>query len=177
VEDASLYERLLVMRGQLGDADALAELVGAYSPRLRYYLRKLVGEAAAEDVLQETWLAALRGLSRLQAPEAFRAWLYRIARDQAFGALRKRQRSVEVATEDVEGLAEDNTPDFPIEDIAALHRALDTLPAEQREALVLRFLEDMSYDEIARVTGANLGTVRSRLYYGKQALRAKLAGD
>jgi RNA polymerase sigma-70 factor (ECF subfamily) len=175
--DPALYERLLVMRSQLGDADALAELVGAYSPKLRYYLRKLAGERSVEDLLQETWLAALRGLPKLQAPEAFRAWLYRVARDQAFGALRKRQRSKEVASEQVEAVAEDAADEFHVEDIAAMHRALDTLPEEQREALVLRFLEEMSYDEIARITGAAVGTVRSRLYYGKQALRAKLAGD
>jgi RNA polymerase sigma-70 factor (ECF subfamily) len=71
----------------------------------------------------------------------------------------------------------DDQPDdnsFDEEDATRIHAALDRLPAEQREVLVLRFVEDMSYDEIAAVTGLALGTVRSRLFYGKQALRKHL---
>ena len=71
---------------------------------------------------------------------------------------------------------DETSMEFGSDDIAAVHKALDALPAEQREALVLRFLEDMSYEEIARVTGAPVGTVRSRLFYGKQTLRDKLEG-
>jgi RNA polymerase sigma-70 factor (ECF subfamily) len=55
-----------------------------------------------------------------------------------------------------------------------IHAALDELPPEQREVLVLRFLEEMSYEEIARVVGCQLGTVRSRIFYGKRALRQVL---
>lgn len=179
MDDASLYERLLVIRSQLGDEQALGELVAAYTPRLRFYLRKLLGaEEAVDDLLQEVWLAAVRGLPKLVAVEAFRPWLYRIARDQAFGLLRKRRRlPLPLADGDATNIPDDGADDFSPDDIAEVQRALDALPAEQREALVLRFLEDMTYDEIALATGAPVGTVRSRLFYGKQALRARLQGD
>jgi RNA polymerase sigma-70 factor, ECF subfamily len=179
VEAEPLYERVLVMRSQLGDERAFAELVALYAPRLRYFVHKFVGaDANTDDLVQEIWLAVFRGLPRLGAVEAFRTWLYRIARDQALAVLRRRRRAPPMLTngEATAELAED-TDDFTPEEIAAVHRALDALPTQQREALVLRFLEDMSYEEIARVTDTAVGTVRSRLFYGKQALRAQLRGD
>jgi RNA polymerase sigma-70 factor (ECF subfamily) len=88
--------------------------------------------------------------------------------------LRKRklvqQPLEEAELNDCEGEEVSLSPD----EAAAVHAALDQLPAEQREVLVLRFLEDLSYEEIARVVGCQLGTVRSRLHYGKQALRKAL---
>src|SRR3954469_19387500 len=85
-----IYERLLVVRAQAGDEAAFSELVERYSPRLRYFLRKLLTSAdGAEDALQDVWLSVFRHLPRLADPQALVAWLYRIARDQAFGRLRK----------------------------------------------------------------------------------------
>src|SRR6478672_8799249 len=90
-----IYERLLVLRAQAGDDVAFAELVERYSPRLRYFLRKLLSSAHdAEDALQDVWLDVLRALSRLNDPQALVAWLYRIARDRAFARLRK-SRTIE----------------------------------------------------------------------------------
>jgi RNA polymerase sigma-70 factor (ECF subfamily) len=171
-----IYERVLVVRCQAGDESAFAELVERYSPRLRYYLRKVLASAdAAEDALQDVWLDVFRSLPRLANPQALRAWLYRIARDQAFTRLRKASRREgpldETAVVDPTS-AEEN--DFSPEDAARIHDALDKLREEQREVLVLRFLEEMSYEEIARVVGCQLGTVRSRIHYGKQALKRAL---
>ena len=70
-----------------------------------------------------------------------------------------------------------NDGDFSPEDAARIHAALDRLAAEHREVLVLRFLEEMTYDQIARVVGCQLGTVRSRLHYAKQALRRAIEKD
>jgi RNA polymerase sigma-70 factor (ECF subfamily) len=172
-----LYERLLVLRAQAGDDAALAELVERYSPRLRYFLRKLLSSAdGAEDALQDVWLDVLRHLPRLSAPAALRAWLYRIARDRAFRRLRKAGREIQPLDEAqlANGALDDVA--FSAEDAAQIHAALDRLSAPQREVLVLRFVEDMTYEEIARVIGCELGTVRSRLHYAKQALR-KLVFD
>jgi RNA polymerase sigma-70 factor (ECF subfamily) len=177
-----IYERVLVVRCQAGDEAAFAELVGRYDARLRYFLRKVVGTAErhggrslhADDLLQDVWLDVFRHLPRLADPQAFRAWVYRIARDRAYGALR-RSRKNEQPLGDFD--VPDSVPDengFDEEDAACIHAALDRLPAEQREVLVLRFVEAMSYEEIAAVTGLALGTVRSRLFYGKQALRKQL---
>jgi RNA polymerase sigma-70 factor, ECF subfamily len=165
-----IYERLLVVRAQAGDAEALAELVERFSPRLRYFLRKLVSGEGAEDALQDVWLDVVRQLARLKDPQALLAWLYRIARDRAYGRLRKSRRAEPLDETSVADAAADEG-EFSPEDAERIHAALDQLPAEQREVLVLRFLEEMTYEQIASVVGCQLGTVRSRIHYGKQALR------
>jgi RNA polymerase sigma-70 factor (ECF subfamily) len=170
-----IYERVLVVRSQAGDEAALAELVGRYDTRLRYFLRKLAGQPA-DDLLQDVWLDVVRHLPRLSDPQAFRAWVYRIARDRAFGLLRRSQRTEHLGDTDLPD-ATDDTNGFDAEDAARIHAALDLLPPEQREVLVLRFVEAMSYEQIARVTSQPLGTVRSRLHYAKAALRTILEKD
>jgi RNA polymerase sigma-70 factor (ECF subfamily) len=169
-----IYDSLLAVRAQAGDEAAFVELVERYSPRLRYFLRKLVGRSDVEDQLQEVWLDVFRHLPRLADPQALRAWLYRIARDRAFGRLRKSRREEPLDDSQAIDPAAANGDLFTAEDAARIHAALDRLPEDQREVLVLRFLEEMSYEEIARVVGCQLGTVRSRLHYGKQALRRLL---
>jgi RNA polymerase sigma-70 factor (ECF subfamily) len=168
-----LYERVLVLRCQTGDEGAFAELVTLYSPRLRYYLRKMLDDAAAaEDVLQEIWFDVFRAVPRLADPAAFPAWLYRISRDRAWRTLRKRRINQRPLVED--DLTDDGEVGFSAEDAQRIHVSLDTLAPEHREVLVLRFLEEMTYEDIARVVGCQLGTVRSRIHYAKRALRRAL---
>ena len=176
-DEDRLYERLLVLRSQTGDEGALAELIHFYSPRLRYYLRKMLPrrDGETEDLLQETWADVVRSLGSLRDAAAFPAWIYRIARDRAWRLLRKERPTTSLAEADLPATAEE--PEFTAEDAAAVHAALAELPAEQREVLVLRFLEGMSYEEIAAITAAPLGTVRSRLFYGKESLRQLLTKD
>lgn len=177
-DEDRLYERLLVLRSQTGDDGALTELILLYSPRLRYYLRKMLPrqESQAEDMLQETWEGAIRSLGSLRDAAAFPAWIYRIARDRAWRLLR-RERPVLPLLPECELPATAEEPDFTAEDAAAVHAAFAELPAEQREVLVLRFIEGLTYEEIATITAAPLGTVRSRLFYGKESLRQLLAKD
>jgi RNA polymerase sigma-70 factor (ECF subfamily) len=171
-----LYERVLVLRCQARDEAAFEEIVGRYTPRLRYYLRKMLGGAeAAEDALQEVWLDAFRGITRLNDAGAFPAWIYRLARDRAFRDLRRRRSHVPLQDFDVVDEASDEA-EFSAEDAARIHEALDTLAPEHREVLVLRFLEGLTYEEIAGVVGCQVGTVRSRLHYGKRALRRVIEG-
>lgn len=179
-----LYERLLVLRCQAGDdAAAFEELVGCYGPRLRFYLRKMVGGDAhrAEDVLQDVWFDVFRGITRLNDPAALATWLYRIARDRAYRELRRRRvphQPIETVEAELTPTARDDSPDdreFTPEDAGRVHAALDRLAPEHREALVLRFVQQMSYEQIADVTGRPVGTVRSRLHYARRALRAALS--
>ncbi len=172
-----IYERVLVVRCQAGDDAALAELVERYQPRLRYYLRKmLAGSSAAEDAAQDVWYDVVRAMPRLANPGAFRAWLYRIARDRAWRALRRRPPPHQPIDE-VEVAANGTADEFTAEDAAVVHAALDGLAPEHREVVVLRYVEDMSYEEIAKVAGCPLGTVRSRLHHAKRALRRALKGS
>ena len=172
-----IYERLLVVRAQAGDEAAFAELVERFSPRLRYFLRKMLASPdGAEDALQDLWLDVFRGLSRLGDPQALVAWLYRIGRDKAYARLRKARRlELPLDESHAEVPVANDDEEFSAEDAVGIHAALDELAAEQREVLVLRFLEEMSYEEIARVVGCQVGTVRSRIHYAKRALKERLA--
>jgi len=170
-----LYERVLVVRSQLGDEAALAELVARYSPKLRYLVGRMLSRSTGiDDVVQDIWLDIVGALPRLAAAEAFKTWLYRIARDRVYGQLRKERRWPQPLDNGQDVPAEMDDPALDEDDIAAVHAALAELPWEQREALVLRFVEGMSYEEIAAATSAPVGTVRSRLHYGKQALRQRI---
>jgi RNA polymerase sigma-70 factor (ECF subfamily) len=170
-----VYRTVLVVRCQAGDARAFAELIELHERPLHYFLAKMAGNAhATDDLVQEVWFEVFRGIGRLADPGAFAAWLYQIARHRALRALRRRPPTA-VSLEDVE-VTDDRDQDevFMAEEAERIHVALDELSPEQREALLLRFIEDMTYDDIARVTGCQLGTVRSRIHYAKRALRRVL---
>ena len=111
-----------------------------------------------------------RALPGLREAQRFSPWLYRIARDRAYRELRKRHVPVE-AGNDVDLAHEGADEEFTADDAAAVHEALDRLSPGHREALLLRFIEAMSYEQIAAVTGCSVGTVRSRIHYAKSALR------
>lgn len=170
-----LYERLLVLRCQTGDQAAFAALVERYGPRLLYYLRKMLGEAKAdaEDVLQEIWFDVFRAAPRLINPEAFPAWLYRIARNRAARRQRNKPRLSRSLVE-VDLADDSDDEDYSTADAERVHAALNELAPEHREVLVLRFLEEMSYEDTAQVVGCPLGTIRSRIHYAKRALRGVL---
>jgi RNA polymerase sigma-70 factor (ECF subfamily) len=171
-----LYERVLVLRCQTGDEAAFAELVGRYAGRLRGFVGRLLPAdvGAVEDVLQDVWVDVVRGVGRLAEPGAFTAWVFRIARDRAYLVLRKRRRPVLSLADpgEVPDGAEDAGLDA--EEREAVRAGLDALPPGHREVLALRFVEDLSYDQIAVVVGCPVGTVRSRLHHAKRALRAVL---
>jgi RNA polymerase sigma-70 factor, ECF subfamily len=164
-----VYRRLLVLRCQVGDRGAFEELVRHAQPRLERFLRKMLsGEANVDDVIQEVWMDVLRGIGRLSDPAALLPWLYRIAHNRAFSMLRRR-RPMGMIDDDVQSPADETS--FTIEDRQAVHAAMDQLVPEHREVLLLRFMEDLSYEEIANVTGCQLGTVRSRIHNAKRQLR------
>lgn len=171
-----LQERLLVLRCQTGDEAAYAELIERCGPRLRYFVRKRLGHAdAVDDVLQEVWIDVFRQLPRLNDVGAFAAWIYRIARGKAVLDVRRNGDCRHALQDADEIAAPEAEPEFSADDAARIHIALDELPAEQREVLVLRFMEAMSYEDIGQVIGRPVGTVRSRIFYGKQALKRLLS--
>jgi RNA polymerase sigma-70 factor (ECF subfamily) len=170
---AQLQERLWVLQAQQGNPDAFRSLVDHYERRLLYYLMRFTNNPEhAADTLQEVWVTAFRKLKDLRAPEAFRVWLYQIAHDKIVSHARREVRRQEtlVALSN-EALPDDSYHDCQFEDAQLVHRALERLSSEHREVLTLRFLEDMKLEEIAETLGCELGTVKSRLHYAKQAVR------
>jgi RNA polymerase sigma-70 factor (ECF subfamily) len=172
----SVYRSILVVRCQAGDAAAFEELVALHQTRLRFFLANMTGNSnSADDLAQEVWFDVYRAVGKLADPGAFRAWLYRIARHRALRELRKRRQPL-LPLEGID-IAEGGCDDeFSPEDAARIHSALADLSQEHREVLLLRFFEDMSYEDIARVTGCQLGTIRSRMHYAKRALRLVMEG-
>lgn len=171
-DDGGLYKRVLILRCQAGDEIAFAELVANYSPRLSYFLRMLIGDNHdADDLLQDVWFDVFTDLPKLADPAAFPAWLYRVARNRAFRRLRWVRTVYPSAPDDQWPGQSDREEEFTFDDAAWVHAALDRLPPEQREVLVLRFLEDLAYEDVASIVGCPLGTIKSRIYHAKRGLR------
>jgi RNA polymerase sigma-70 factor (ECF subfamily) len=127
------------------------------------------------DLQQEVWLTVIRRIGQLRDPEAFVVWLYQIARRKALTRLTERRPSVSLDNDEMtEAIVDDREPPFSPADAAAIHRELAHLSEKHREVLLLRFIEDLSYDQMAQIIGCTAGTVRSRLHYAKAALRARL---
>jgi RNA polymerase sigma-70 factor (ECF subfamily) len=169
-----LIEQLLLLRCQMGDKDAFAKLIECYERPLRYFINRLLDNSElTEDIFQDTWLTVIRKIHGLREIDSFPAWLYRIARNKVYQQLRTKNTIVEL---DENIAAKNHAEDdiFSPEDAAKVHRCLKELPPEYREVLMLRFLEQMSYEQISQVLNCKLGTVRSRLHYAKIALKKEL---
>ena len=171
---AKLIENVLLLRCQVGDRDAFAELIERYERPLLYFISHLLeNKEMTEDIFQDTWLTVIRRIHSLREIDAFPAWLYRIARNKVYQQLRKKKKLSELDEKiAVPNDAEDDK--FSPEDVVKLHKCLEKLRTEHKEVLMLRFLEQMSYDEIAQVINCNIGTVRSRIYYAKLALKKEM---
>lgn len=170
-----LEETLWVIRARDGDMDAFENLIATHEKPLFYYLRRFIRQPeTASDASQDVWLEVHRGLRHLQTPQAFRAWLYRIAHGKAMRFIRAELRAGG-ATEPLdathETLAEEDETQL---DAEAVHKALDRLPPLQREALTLHYLRDLTLEEMAAALDCPTGTIKSRLHHARIALRRML---
>ena len=118
-------------------------------------------------------VAVLRNLPKLRQPASFHVWLYRIASTKVYLHLRRRRQFPSLTDELTLPVQDSREDDFPAEAAVTIHKYLAHLGPEHREVLVLRFLEDMSYQQIAEVLDCSIGTVRSRIHYAKCSLREK----
>ena len=175
IEDA---EWTVVARMAAGERAALAELYAGHRGALLAYLRSLVDDPGlAEEVLQDTLYAAWTGAAGFGQRASVRVWLLGIARRRAHDALRRRAIRA-VASDELDALP---APDPEPESLAiagadrdALRAALARLRPLHREVLVLNFVQELPYRNIAAVLGVPIGTVMSRLHHAKRALRAEL---
>jgi len=174
-------DAVLAQRAADGDTAAFAALVTRHGPYLRAYAIRLTGSPSdADDALQETLIAAWERLDRLENPAAVRAWLSSILTRKATDRLRARRGFDEpIGTDEGEHepVAIEAGPDARAEtgsQLDALRRALDTLPAVERQCWLLREVGDYRYDEIAEQLGVPSSTVRGALARARQTLLARM---
>jgi RNA polymerase sigma-70 factor (ECF subfamily) len=164
------------------DVALLHELVGQYQYRLVRYLIYLLGRRdPVDDLVQETWLRVFERGRSYDGQSRFEPWLFAIARNLAIDAMRKR-RVFSLDSNDFESLCPESCVPSPFEQAARTEDAervaesLQGLEPICREALALRFLEELSLREISDIVGAPVSTVSSRIYRGLAALRLQMEG-
>ncbi|MDV6375871.1 sigma-70 family RNA polymerase sigma factor [Deinococcus sp. ZS9-10] len=167
---------LQLARLAVRDDAAFEALVNRHAAGVHRLAAAMVGPGAADDVVQDVFIAVHRGLKGFRGEAAFSTWLHRITLNACHKALRGKGHPT-VPLSDTPGLAAPHDPVHAGEQAdlrVRLAQALHSLPADQREAVSLRELSGLDYAEIAEVTGAELGTVKSRINRGRAALRAYL---
>jgi RNA polymerase sigma-70 factor (ECF subfamily) len=183
-ESIESTEEELLQRARLGDAHAFDAFVRRESPRVYGWMCRAVGREAAEDLTQEIFLKAFRGLSRYRGEATARAWLAAIAHNAVKNQYRflGRFRRVFSAPPDRGRMAEPADPRAGPEETAGdrerrarIATALEHLPERFRMPLVLRDLDGWSYEEIASSLHLPLGTVKSRIARARGLLKAVLA--
>jgi RNA polymerase sigma-70 factor (ECF subfamily) len=169
-------EQLPVSQARAGDPAAWDTLFRRYQMPLYVYVFELAREEQASlDLVQETFIAAVKHLNGLREDDKFGSWLFGIAHQKCVQRWRKRGGWEILLDELPESPDEpENRPDDLLirrEQEAEFMNLLNQLPLPQRSVLLLHFVEDFSIEEIARITETRAGTVKSRLHYAKKSLR------
>ena len=172
----------LVEGARRGEAEAFGELVRRYQHRIVNYISAMVNDRAdAEDVAQEVFVRCYRALGQFRGESSFKTWLYQIATNAAWTELGRRRSSLEDAAGDPAATphafgdaSSGENLEASLIQRDAIDRALATLPAELREAVVLRDVEGLDYREIAEALDIPIGTVMSRIFRARQKLKELL---
>lgn len=168
-----------------GDTEAFGSIVTRYSDRLYAFVFHAVGDReTARDIVQETFLRCLRYRSHYQAVAKFSTWLFTIASNLATSEIRRRVRwrflSLDRDREEGEVFELPDGADLPTEALdqtilrEAVQKAILSLPPSYRQPLILRDIDDMSYEEVAGILNVPVGTVKSRINRGRLKLQQKL---
>jgi RNA polymerase sigma-70 factor (ECF subfamily) len=189
------FDQDLVARFKNGDGSAFDEMVGRYWNRIYSMVNQLLRNPQdAEEVTQDAFIRAHRGLANFRGDSAFSTWLYQIATNLArnrywYWWRRKRDKSVSfdapIGTEGDMTLAdviaaEVETPDditVTQEFVSNIGRGMERLGRKHREILILRNVKNLSYEEIAGILGISIGTVKSRIARARESLRSKMGDD
>jgi RNA polymerase sigma-70 factor (ECF subfamily) len=175
VEDADL-----IRKARRGDVEAFNALVSRWDKRVYNYLLRILGNREdALDLSQDVFLKAYQNLGKLEDPERFAPWLYRIAHNEAYSLFRKRRPEADVDEVPPEvsdaGITVAGSSVFPLELSLAVASALERLSADQREAVTLKIYQGFKFDEMAEILGCPVSTVKSRLYAALDVLKNELA--
>lgn len=185
---------VLVTRAKQGDREAFDGLVGLYTPQIYNLALRITGSSEdAEDCVQDAFLRAFSRLHTFRGEAAFSTWLFRVAINVANDTAKRRARQPLPASQlaaadsdgegpDLETIAGGSAEQAPTPDEAAILRqrrdivlaAVQSLPEHHRAVVLLYDFQGLSYDEIARITGTRVGTVKSRLNRARLALKELL---
>jgi len=180
------FDLSLVQRAQKGDKTAFDLLVRKYQHRIAAVVSRFVRDyAECQDVVQDSFIKAYKSLPGFRGESQFYTWMYRIAVNTAKNHLasQKRRPAGSVDLEDAEHIEggiymqDNDTPEHELlrEELAqVVSKALAQLPEEIRQAITLREMEGLSYEEIAEVMNSPVGTVRSRIFRAREAIDARL---
>jgi len=176
----NLDDEGLVRRAQQGDQAAFAGLVARYQRYVYNLAYRLLRDAQqAEDLAQEAFLRAWRGLGNFRGQARFTTWLYRIVTNLCYTHLKELRRELVVADDDLETLTMPSAQEPPAaveaaEQRAFLHRQIAALPTKYRLVITLFYLQELSYQEIAQVLDLPLGTVKTHLFRARERLQQQL---
>jgi RNA polymerase sigma-70 factor, ECF subfamily len=183
---------MLVERTVAGDQKAFELLVLKYQRRIERLIGRMVRDSdLVQDIAQETFIRAYRALAQFRGEAQFYTWLYRIAVNTAKKALVDLKRDPLVSETALRGGGEDEDETSAVENelttaetpetvlaakeiAATVNSAMESLPNELRQAVTLREIEGLSYEEIAEVMNCPIGTVRSRIFRAREAISAKV---
>jgi len=173
-----IRDELLVLQCQQGNGHAFTELVNRWQDRLLRHACRLTRDGhVALDIVQETWIAIIKGLPHLDDAAAFPTWAFRIMTNKCSDWIRKQQRRRRLekqlarATMNSGSAAPGTTGGSD-----SLKQAMDALPRDQRAAVALHYLEGFMLAEIAEIESVPEGTIKSRLYHARNFLRRFMEG-
>jgi len=181
-------DQKLVEKAQRGDKKAFGMLVEKYQRRLNRLLSRMVrDQSEIEDIVQDSFIKAYRAINNFRGDSAFYTWLYRIGINTAknhlvkLGKRPKAMNDVEIEEienfEDAPDLRNHETPESTMmssEIVASVNQTIQALPNELREAISLREMDGLSYEEIADLMNCPIGTVRSRIFRAREVIAEKL---
>jgi RNA polymerase sigma-70 factor (ECF subfamily) len=179
-DTSELTEERLLRRVSDGDLSAVGPLYDRLSPLVfGLAMRTLRDPALAEDVVQDTFVSAWRNAATFDSSRgSAKGWILAIARHRAIDTIRRRRPTVQLPENDDSGSSPSSDwfdHDAPIVNAADIRHGLETLPAEQRSAIEMSFLQGLTHPEIAQRTGLPLGTVKSRVRLGLLRMRESCA--
>jgi len=171
---AGVTDSALLARARAGDADAFSRLTEPLRGQVYSVLVGMVGQADAEDLLQEVFVRAYRGIARFRGDSALRTWITRIAINLAIRHTRRRRESRVLEDAELERLSYE-----PEEGATrlAVRAAVDELTPKLRAAVVLFYFEGLALNDVAEAIGINRGTVASRLHEARRILKQRLRLD
>ncbi len=172
VKEKALSESEAIKRVQKGDKEAYQVIVERYMKRAYYIVLGFVRNSQdALDLSQESFIKAFRKIKHFNPERPFFPWFYKLLKNICLDHIKRKSRAQEIPLDEVRVFKEEKE-DEEMKEI--LWKGIESLPFEQKEVIILRYFQQLSYQEIAETTAKPVGTVMSSLYYAKKRLKEKM---